>query len=400
MKTQNPGRLCSVATSILGVRQSAPIFILALLTLALLLSCGSDSSNPTGSGIPRESNWETAPPEQLGFDPVQLEALTTRVYSGNLGRITSVLIVRDGYLVYEEYFRGTQSTDLVNVYSVTKSVSASLMGIAIDNGYIPDGVNARLFDYLEGYSLFPPGNNDSLYREALTLENLLTMRAGFTWDESSMPYGDPENSYNNMIQSDNWIQYTLNQSVSSQPGTEFAYNTGLSGLMAVVLEQSVGQRADMYADRKLFRKIGIDTCEWRMTPSGLPMTGSGLKMRPRDMAKFGWLFAQDGRWDGVPVVPEWWVQASHQAITELPDGRGYGYQWWLSPPLADEQDNPIRIPFALGWGGQHILVVPVYGLVIVVTADDDQSVSGSPILEIMERIGAAFTPTAQTVAAR
>lgn len=369
------------------IRGVALILILVSLVAHIFVSC----SDPAGPATPNTGlEWTTAPPEEHGFDPTLLDTLTQKIKVRTFGRITSLLIVRNGYLVYEEYFRGYTRDSLVNIYSCTKSVASALMGIAIGEGSI-GGVNDRLFDYLDGYTLFPHGAQDSLARESITLEHLLTMTAGFSWEEMDVPYGSSGNSYNQMVLRNDWVQYTLNQPVVFQPGTTFEYNTGLSGLMAVILENSTGQRVDDYAREKLLSKIGIKRCVWEMTPREIPVTGNGLRLKPRDMAKFGWLYSQNGVWKGDTVVPSWWVQASHQPHVTFMDGRAYGYQWWLAP-FTDDQGNPIMMPYALGYGHQHIIVPPIYDMVIVITANNKQDFPDSYILEIIDHIGEAFTP--------
>jgi CubicO group peptidase (beta-lactamase class C family) len=383
------GQLRTGATNAGKIRKAALIFILIFVLSYVFFSCDKETVGPV---LPQQTGfeWTSASPEEYGFDPALLDNLTGRIRSGDFGRITSVIIVRNKYLIYEEYFRGIDQDDLVKIYSCTKSIASALAGIAVSEGSIPD-VNARLFDYLHGYVLFPSNRSDSLFRESLTLHHLLTMKAGFSWDELGAPYGHPENSYTQMINSNDWLQFTLNRQITSEPGTSFEYNTGLSGLMAVVLENSTGKRIDTFAEEKLFRHIGIDTCNWRLSPTGVPMSGSGLRLRPRDMAKFGWLYSQNGVWDDDTIVPSWWVQASHQPYSTFSDGRAYGYQWWLAP-VTDDQGNPLFMPYALGYGGQHIIVPPIHDIVIVVTADDDQDVSGSYIIEVINLIGQAFTP--------
>lgn len=362
----------------------APLIMVLLFSLAVL-TCGGNGVGPdNGSGF----EWTTADPADHDFDPDLLDTLTIRLSGGSLGRVTSLLIVKDGYLIYEQYFRGNTRDNLVSIYSCTKSISAALIGIAIGEGKI-GGVDDRLFDYLDGYDLYPEDMLDSLGRESLTLEHLLTMTAGFSWEEMDIIYGDPNNSYTQMVSSDDWIQFALDQPLTSKPGMTFEYNTGLSGLMAVVLKNSTGQTASAYARNKLFKHIGIDTCSWRNCPGDVPMTGNGLKLRPRDMAKFGWLYSQNGVWDGDTIVPSLWVEASLDPHVTLPSGKGYGYQWWMVT-VTDDQGNPFYMPYALGWGGQHIFVPPIADMVIVVTADDDQAVSGSYIVDILNLIGEAY----------
>ncbi len=371
--------------------KSVITLITVLVLSGIFIACGGNS-NPTGSGSQpnAEFDWTTAPPEENGFNPDLLDTLTKKLGAGQFGRITSLLIVRNGYLVYEEYFRGIKRDSLVQIYSCTKSIVSALIGIAIYDGKIPD-VNVSLLDYLDGYECFPKNCHDSLFREALTLEHLLTMTAGFEWDEMNVPYGNALNSYNQMVGSDDWIQFTLNRPIVAKPGTVFNYNTGLSGLMAIVLQNVSGWRVDYYAQAKLFKYIGIDTFEWRKSPTGIPITGSGLKLRPRDMAKFGWLYSQNGVWDGDTIVPESWINASIHPHCVLSGDKAYGYQWWMVR-VTDDQNNPIDMPYALGYGGQHIFVPKGFDLVIVVTADDDQDVAETYIGGIINLIGQAFTP--------
>ncbi|HEQ97916.1 MAG TPA: class C beta-lactamase-related serine hydrolase [candidate division Zixibacteria bacterium] len=368
-------------------RQIPITIIPALIILSVFLSC-SGSNNSTGPDPSNGFEWTTAPPEEYGFDPDLLDTLTEHLTSGYLGRVTSVLIVRDKYLIYEEYFRGNDRNDAVSIYSCTKSISSALLGIAIGEGHIP-GADAHLLDYLEDYDCYPPTMMDSLGRESLTIEHMLTMTAGFAWDEFSYPYGSVHNSYTQMVATDDWIQFTLDQPMTSKPGNTFAYNTGLSGFMAIVLEKSTGQSVESYAREKLFDPIGIGTCTWRYDPKGNPVTGNGIRMKPRDMAKFGWLYSQNGVWDGDTIVPNWWVEESLKPYTEFGDGRAYGYQWWMAT-VTDGQENSFYMPYAMGWGGQHIFVPPVLNLVIVVTGDDDIYINSNYIAGILDLIGQAM----------
>ena len=121
------------------------------------------------------------------------------------------------------------------------------------------------------------------------------------------------------------------------------------------------------------------------------MTGNGIKLRPRDMAKFGWLCSQHGVWQGDTIVPPAWVETSCQRHVSFSPNQGYGYQWWVAA-MSDDEGGVFDTPYALGWGGQHILVPPIYDIVIVVTADDDQEVSSQYIGDVIGLIGEAFTP--------
>lgn len=303
------------------------------------------------------------------------------------GNIDGMLVTRNGYVVYErsyerdydalyegkdqtpgpynyynpEWHPFYQDSELHTMQSVTKSVTSALIGIAIGRGELA-GVDVPLLDFLQAYEL---GDVDE-WQRSLMLRDLLTMRAGIAWDESSVPYTDPANSCARMEGSDDWIQFVAEQPMAHQPGTVFNYNSGASQLLSLIIRESTGKHVDEYAAEHLFGPLGITSYFWKKTPRGFPDTEGGLYLFPRDLAKIGYLYMMDGVWDDVRLLPEGWVQASvERSVTDTGwDGIGYGYQWWLIP----WEHDPARYAYAaLGYGGQRLLVVPQHGLVAVFT---------------------------------
>ena len=151
----------------------------------------------------------------------------------------------------------------------------------------------------------------------------------------------------------------------SVPGEEFEYNSGITVLLAHILLQATGKHADDYAVEHLFGPRGIDTFYWKKTPTGLVDTEGGLSLEPQDLAKFGYLYENNGIWNEQRILTEGWVAASMEPDTEVPDWPGkYGYQWWLIPYEGEKQNWAYT---GWGYGGQYLLVVPEYDLIAVFT---------------------------------
>lgn len=316
--------------------------------------------------------WETATPAEVGLDSDRLDALTRHVRETPELNVHSILVVKDGRLAYEQYFAGEDQTigrnlgrvefgpdDLHDLRSVTKSVTAALVGIAIDTGRLP-GRDARVVDLLPAYA-----EGASEAARALELEHLLTMSAGLAWDES-IPYSNPENSEIQMSMADDPIGYVLAQPAENPPGRSFNYNGGLTTLLAGILEAATGRPLEEFAEEVLFEPLGIDTFEWFELANGLPAPASGLRLRPRDLAKFGELYLNGGRWGDRRVVSSDWVARSTASSIEPNRLVGYGYQWWVQTYELDGRMHDV--PTASGNGGQRIFLLSDLDMVVVTTA--------------------------------
>jgi CubicO group peptidase (beta-lactamase class C family) len=252
------------------------------------------------------------------------------------------------------YYRGR---DVHTLQSVTKSVTATLIGIAIERGDLP-GVRTPVFELLSDFDLSAV---DPRVRDA-TLEDLLTMRLGIEWHETDRPLDDT-NTTLQLEKSDDWIRFTLGQPADADPGQRWAYNSGASHLMSAILYQATGQTAAEYAERVLFGPLGIHDYYWKTDPQGFSDTEGGLYLASEDLARVGWLYLQDGVWDGKRLLPEGWVEtATARHVDDVaPDNPtwnwGYGYQWWRL------DTSGLAVWAGLGFGGQYLVVIPELGLV-------------------------------------
>jgi CubicO group peptidase (beta-lactamase class C family) len=227
-----------------------------------------------------------------------------------------------------------------------------LIGIAIDKGYIA-GVDQTIL------SFFPekPAANTDTRKEGMTLEHLLTMTTGLYCRDSYLYRWD---GLYLMRSSPDWVQYMLDLPMVEEPGSYFEYCNGASFLLSAILQEATGLSAFEFAQEHLFNPLGISDVQWPSNPQGISIGYSDLELRPKDMAKIGYLFQNDGVWDGEQIVPSAWVRDSTRKYISATLQEGYGYQWWV---------DVSGIYMALGYGGQYIVVVPEENLVVVFVSD-------------------------------
>ena len=367
---------------------------LSAIAWALTLFLSTANAQTYQYTVPDKLNdgWETSSLTAENFDAKAISAMFERVRTGGYKNIQSMLIVKNGKLIAEEYFprseedRREQALKRVSPQeqtSATKSVTSLLIGIAIDQHLI-SGVDEKISAFFPQYAhIFKDPA-----KAQLRLRDFLTMTAGLAWDEWTLPYSDPRNDHVRMIRSDDPIRYVLERPIVAAPGKEFAYNSGLSITLGQILFKASGLRADKFAERHLFEPLGISDFYWVKFPDEIVQTGGGLYLRPRDMAKLGQLFLSGGRWQDKQIVsPQWLVESTkpHVPAAQIPDAAhasGYGYQWWLgSFPTAD---RVVTSYSAQGRGGQFICIFPDQQLVAVFTSPPDNPLTFQP-LEILKR---------------
>jgi len=268
----------------------------------------------------------------------------------------SVLIVRNGYVVAEAYFPPYKRDTRHTTRSCGKSFTAALVGIAIREGYIDD-VHHQVLDFFPERTFANPDPR----KDSMTLEHLLTMTSGLDWPESSVPYASSRNVMNQMMRSRDWVQFVLDRPMVAEPGTTFNYSSGVSHLLSAIIHETTGMSSISFAQTHLFEPLGFFYAIWPSDPQGISFGGGGIRITPRDMAKFGQLYLQGGIWNGQQIVPAEWVEASvAKQISASGAASYYGYQWWVrgSGTFA-----------AHGYGGQRIFAIPDLEMVVVFTGE-------------------------------
>jgi len=333
-----------------------------------------------------DSGAVTAPypeAEKQNLDGQALLAAT-----GRLSRVDGMrgfLVARNGVLVVEEYFNGVGRSDVSDVFSVTKSVTSSLIGIAIAEGFLED-TDETLADHLV------PGVVGSLEpdKAAITIGDLLQMAGGFEWAQ-----GVRGPDFGLWWFSSDHVQFVLDRPLVDAPGSRFSYSDGMAHLLSVILTEATGSSANAFAEQRLFEPLGIGPRTWLTGSRGYNFGGVRLHLTLRDMWAFGELYLNGGSVAGRQVVPADWVNRStaHQIATDglTPFGPDYGYLWWIGAGA------PYSFYFANGYGGQFIVVVPEARLVVVTQCDavSSQSVSGARWYEILSTIVQQVIPAAR-----
>ncbi|MFX0064633.1 MAG: serine hydrolase domain-containing protein [Candidatus Hermodarchaeota archaeon] len=301
--------------------------------------------------------WRTATPESQAMDSEKLNDMMEYIEEQGFN-IHSVIVIRHGYIVLEQYPGDIYTSTMLHmIQSCTKSFTSTLIGIALHEGFI-ENVDQKMVDFFPTRTI---ANLDSRKRN-ITLEHMLTMSEGMYWTELEYPYTDERNTLRQMWYSYDAIQHILDQPIERDPGAAFHYNSGMSILLGAVIEQATGQDVTSFAEDYLFDPIGIDDYTWAsMQRSGVLHTDGGLYLTPRDMARLGYLFLNNGTWAGMEIVSPEWVAEATQAHYMTPWWYGYGYQWWAIPNFG--------VYCATGHYEQKIYVAPEKDLVVVFTAD-------------------------------
>lgn len=336
-----------------------------ICTIAIALASNSSSSaNEQDYNFIFESNsdywptrgWETSTPEKQGMRSETLAALLETVNSNN-EPINSILIIRNGYIIVEA--NKNRREELHPLWSSTKSVSSALIGLAHTQGII-ENTDQPLTDFFANHFT---KDNQTRWRTP-TLGDLLTMSTGLDWPELETSPNHPENPLYKMHISNNWVDYILSRERIREPGKNFNYNSGGSHLLLAVLAQC-GLDVEKYAYENLFQPLGllVEDYRWSKDPLGIPNGSHGLVMKPRDMAKIGYLYLKGGVWEGKQIISRQWIADSTARHIDINWGgkiaKHYGYQWYIQPYGFH----------SMGYFGQFIFVLPNHNVVAVFTSE-------------------------------
>jgi CubicO group peptidase (beta-lactamase class C family) len=344
-----------------------------LLTLSLIIPCslfspvaaieipgGIQHSNASSEPDYWPTNrWRNSTPGEHGMSAQILNNMMTYMENQDYP-IDSVLIIKDGYKVLEKYpGKYISNITLHAQHSVGKSVVSILLGVAFQEGML-DTVSQHVLDFFPEYDYldFDPG------WENITIEHLLTMTPGFDWDEWAHPYVYPgENPVMNMMYSQDSVEFVLNRSMVYEPGEHWEYNGGASTLLGAIIQKVYNDRLDIVFRDHLFNHLGITYFNLPVLPGGWYNVMGGFRLRTTDMAKLGFLYLNNGTWNGTQIVPAGYVANCTRPIEQeisLGPSFGYGWHWWLRSDLG--------IYFAYGRYGQKIMVSQEHNMVVVFTA--------------------------------
>lgn len=308
-----------------------------------------------------EGGWAVSTPEQQGLDA----DLVARLYleAEDLERLYSVLVVKDGFLIGEKYFNEGAIDQKTNTMSVSKSFVGALVGQAIERGCL-SGVDERMADFFPEYILEAPKNQ-------ITVEQMLQMRAGYPWEETD------ERLFDALLWGD-FVPRIADFPLTADPGTAHQYSNLTAHWLGVIVARACDTDLKSFAEQELFEPLGLEVGRWTQDLEGYYVGFVDMHFTARELATFGLVYLNGGRFHGTQVIPADWVEASLRSYSENAwdnlghyEDVGYGYQWWT----ADAGNHPVM--FAWGHGGQQITLVPDQNMIVVAMSDPFYKQPGS-----------------------
>jgi CubicO group peptidase (beta-lactamase class C family) len=310
------------------------------------------------------TTWQGITPATMSLDTKKLLGLETTLKS-EYSNINGIIVVRNGYIVFEKYFNGFGPMDPHHITSVTKSILSALIGIAINKGYI-ESTDQKVLDFFPEY--IPTTDNPQ--KHEVTLRHLLTMTAPYSFEDWHEPF-------DKLCASQDWIKYTLDMLGENGSIGAFKYSSAGAHLLSAILTRSTGKAAREFANEHLFAPIGMKTIPayemkafgyddlfgkklkgWAHDPAGNSTGGWGLKLAPQDMARFGLLYLNNGTWNNNQIIPEEWIKASIAL-----NSNKYGYLWWLF------KEKDVFAYAAMGDGGNIICCIPEKNMVVAIASE-------------------------------
>ena len=292
--------------------------------------------------------WQYAAPAEMGVDENILNTGLSTLE--NSPSIFSFILLRNGRILSEKYFNGSAPQHSNNVHSASKSIISAMIGIAIGQGFI-DNIDQSIFDFFPEYPLA----GDDPEKANISIRHLLNMTAGLDWKEDNYEYQIEDEN--------NWVNEILAYPLAHGPGSFFKYSTGNTHLLSAILTRAAGTSNCEYTHRQLLYKMGIAAEHWGRDPQEVQSGGYNFYITPRELAKFGLLYMDGGKWMGEQLVPQAWVETSLQNQATVGGNYNYGYCWWLTDISGYE------IKKAWGYGGQYICLIPELDIIVVSTSN-------------------------------
>jgi CubicO group peptidase (beta-lactamase class C family) len=306
------------------------------------------------------SDLHRSSPEQQGVNSSAIVQFVEEL-ERQIQEIHSFMLLRHGSVIAEGWWKPYRPEYPHALFSVSKSFTSTAVGLAISEGYF------SLDDPVLSFFPEEAPSEVSDYLRAMSVRHLLTMSTGHTFDTLASLVERPDG---------NWIKGFLGMPILYAPGTHFAYDTGATFMLSAIVQKTTGMKLVEYLRPRLFEPLGIENATWQESPQGIAVGGYGLSIKTEELARFGQLYLQRGRWEGRQLLPKTWVEAS--TSLQISNGnsamqndavQGYGYQFWLS------RHSTYR---GSGVFGQYYIVMPEQDAVLAITGGidifDDQKV--------------------------
>lgn len=346
-----------------------------------------------------KDGWERTTAAEAGFAPDLDERFDIAREAGTLPNMHGVLAARHGRIFLERYWAGPDAARARplgvvrfgpetphDLRSVTKSIVGLLYGTALAGGHVPAPGEGLIRQFPE----YPELAGDPA-RQSLTVGHALTMTLGTEeWDETTLPYSDPRNSEIAMDRAADRWRYVLERPAVETPGKCWIYNGGATALLARLIEKGTGRPVQDFAHTALFEPLGIGSTQWERVTDGEAIAASGLRMTLRDLARIGVMVLDGGCRPGRRIVPAEWLAASFRPAVPMPDGRRYGYHWYIGAAPLDDGRGGVRweeTVSAVGNGGQRLFLLPRLRLAVAIYAGNyDAPDQGRPPTTVLHDV--------------
>jgi len=396
------------------VRQQAMAICLLSIFAMVALQAGGPIAATNSAAIWPTKIWPKGTPASVGLDENALKSFDADLASGKYMLVDSFAVFRCGKEVFARkyahdyaqiygkeaktksplnarltgpynYFDSAwhpyyHGTDLHTMQSVSKTVTSAIYGVAITRGDFKASLDTPVLKFFDVTKV----KNVDERKRRMTLKDVLTMTTGLEWHED-LAYDDPRNDSSIMEALDDWVQYTIDRPMAEEPGKVFNYSSGATELLAYIFLKETGQDIDAYGEEYLFAPLGIKH-HWKRTYMGVVDTEGGLYLNGGDLAKIGYLYLQNGMWNGKQIVSKDWVEKSLTPYINAGNSFQYGFKWWLYPR------NGRFVWMGRGFGGQRLMVFPEEKLIAVFTGWEILKDAAAP-KDLVDRLLSAVKQT-------
>lgn len=335
-----------------------------LIICLILAGCFYDETPPSDQNI-----WPVSHPTTVGMRDDRLLSMDSAILVHPSQSITSMVIIKDGDLVFENYYFGNNRRTIFDIGGISSSIANLALGRAIALGLISSSDDS-LYKYLPA---FAQEFEDSPLKKNITFEHLMEMKSGLSWNEFTSTFDGSENDIDRIIQSDDWVQYLLSKPVDAFPGRRYSFNTAISILIAAAIANEYGESYQSFLANEVYSVLDIQDAAIEIIGSN-SNAAWGISMTTLDLAKIGYLYLNQGDWFGNRVVDQNYITTSTETRSNVDFFNNFGWLWWRYSdsanflPTLEEND----IFFSSGNGNQRLYVIPHLDMVVAITGEDEQ----------------------------
>lgn len=291
-----------------------------IILFPILNACYLDENIP-----PDQEVWDYELPANLGMNENVLLQLDADIKQGLFGNTQGLTIIKNNKLIFENYYQGTGRNDFFAVGRLGTGLVTALFGEILNNR-LANQLDTPIYRFFPEYTAIFEANPN---KREITIEHLLNMTSGFVWNESLTTIDEADNDLTKLLNSDNYVEFVLNQPLEAPPGRRFSFNSGCNIILLNLMDKLIGESLQEYFEQRVFAPLGIEDYQVDHTPSGLPNYSLGLSLKQLDLTKIGYLLLKNGEWEGLQIIDNRWMDQILQSQKTISSQNDFGYNWWL-----------------------------------------------------------------------